>query len=134
MNYFLVKSEPSAYSWQQLLKDKKTEWTGVRNFAARLHLRAMKTGDTVLFYHSNEGKEIVGIAKVVKEAYQDRTTKEDWSAVDIAPHKALAKPVTLEEIKKDKRLKNIPLVRIPRLSVMPVTKAEFDAIMELSGK
>lgn len=134
MNYFLVKSEPSAYSWQQLLKDKKTEWTGVRNFAARLHLRAMKTGDTVLFYHSNEGKEIVGIAKVVKEAYQDRTTKEDWSAVDIAPHKALEKPVTLEEIKKDKRLKNIPLVRIPRLSVMPVTKAEFDAIMELSGK
>lgn len=134
MNYFLVKSEPSAYSWQQLLKDKKTDWTGVRNFAARLHLRAMKTGDLVLFYHSNEVKEIVGIAKVVKEAYQDRTTKEDWSAVDLAPHKALAKPVSLEEIKKDKRLKNIPLVRIPRLSVMPVTKAEFDAIMELSGK
>lgn len=134
MNYFLVKSEPSAYSWQQFLKDKRTDWTGVRNFAARLHLRAMKTGDRVLFYHSNEGKEIVGLARVVKEAYQDRTTKEDWSAVDLAPEKTLKKPVTLEEIKKDKRLKNIPLVRIPRLSVMPVTKAEFDAILELSGK
>lgn len=134
MNHFLVKSEPSAYSWQQFLKDKRTDWTGVRNFAARLHLRAMKTGDRVLFYHSNEGKEIVGIAKVVKDAYQDSTTKEDWSAVDLAPEKTLKRPVTLEEIKKDKRLKNIPLVRIPRLSVMPLKKEEFDAIVELSGK
>ncbi len=134
MDYFLVKSEPSAYSWQQFIKDKRTEWTGVRNYAARLHLRSMKIGDLVLFYHSNEGKDVVGIAKVVKEAYQDRTTKEDWSAVDLAPEKTLKRSVSLEEIKKDKRLKNIPLVRIPRLSVMPVSKAEFDAIMELSGK
>ncbi len=134
MNHYLVKSEPTAYSWQQLLKDKKTEWTGVRNYAARLHLRSMKAGDLVFFYHSNEGKDIVGIAKVIKQAYQDRTTNEDWSAVDLAPHQPLKKPVTLGEIKKDKRLKNIPLVRIPRLSVMPVTKNEFDAILELSGK
>lgn len=134
MNYFLVKSEPSAYSWRQFLKDKRTEWTGVRNYAARLHLRSMNVGDNVLFYHSNEGKDIVGIAKVIKGAYQDKTTKEDWSAVDLIPQKTLKKSVALEEIKKDKRLKNIPLVRIPRLSVMPVTKAEFEAIIELSEK
>jgi|ERR1041385_1176939 predicted RNA-binding protein with PUA-like domain len=133
MNYWLVKSEPDAYSWQQLLKDGETQWTGVRNYAARLHLRTMKKGDEVFFYHSNEGKEIVGIAKVSKEAYQDPTTKEDWSAVDIKPFKTLKKTVTLEEMKKEKSLKNMPLIRIPRLSVMPLTKEEFDIVLKLAS-
>jgi len=134
MNHWLVKSEPDAYSWDQLVKDKSTAWTGVRNYAARNHLRAMKKGDLVLYYHSNEGKEVVGIAKVAKEAYQDPTTKEDaWVCVDLAPFKKLKKPVTLEQIKKDKRLAQIPLIRIPRLSVMPVAREEFDAILELGS-
>jgi predicted RNA-binding protein with PUA-like domain len=133
MNHWLVKSEPSAYSWDQLVKDKQTAWTGVRNYAARLHLRAMKKGDLVLFYHSNEGLEVVGITKVVKEAYQDPTTKDDWSCVDIAAHKKLKKPVPLSVIKTDKLLKDIPLVRIPRLSCMPVSAAEFDRILELGS-
>ena len=130
MNYWLVKSEPDAYSWQQFLKDGETQWTGVRNYAARIHLRSMKKGDEVFFYHSNEGKEIVGIAKVLKEAYQDPTTTEDWSAVDLKPFKTLKKTVTLEEMKKEKSLKNMPLIRIPRLSVMPLTKEEFDHILK----
>lgn len=131
MNYWLVKSEPDAYSWEQFLKDKKTAWTGVRNYAARNHLRAMKKGDQVLFYHSNEGKEVVGIAKVVRAAYQDPTTNEDaWSCVDLAPVKTLKKPVGLDQIKKDKRLSTIPLIRIPRLSVMPLSGDEFGAIVE----
>ena len=135
MSYWLVKSEPDAYSWEQLEKDKQTQWTGVRNYAARGHLRAMKKGEEVLFYHSNEGLEIVGIAKVVKEAYQDPTTDDDrWVAVDIKAHKKLKKPVSLEAIKKDKRLKDMALVRIGRLSCQPVTEKEWAAVMELAGE
>jgi predicted RNA-binding protein with PUA-like domain len=134
MSYWLVKSEPAAYSWQQLEKDKQTQWTGVRNYAARLHLRSMKKGDDVLFYHSNEGLDIVGISKVAKEAYQDPTTDDDrWVAVDLKAHKKLKKPVSLDAIKKDKRLKDMALVRIGRLSVQPVTDKEWAAIMELAG-
>src|SRR3954463_13838732 len=119
MNYFLVKSEPETYSWQQFEKDGKTMWEGVRNYAARIHLRAMKKGDLVLFYHSGEDKAVMGIAKVEKEAYQDPTTKEDWSVVDLAAEKALKKPVTLAAVKAEKKLQNIYLVRQGRLSVMP---------------
>lgn len=133
MNYWLVKTEPSTYSWEQLVKDGQTTWDGVRNYAARNHLRAMKKGDQVFFYHSNEGLCIVGIAKVVKEAYQDSTTTEDWSVVDLKPYKALKKPVTLEQLKSDKRFADMALVRIGRLSVSPVKPAEFDAILELAG-
>src|ERR1700745_4541411 len=118
MAYWLVKSEPSAYSWEQLEKDKQTDWTGVRNYAARNHLRSMKKDDEVFFYHSNEGLEIVGIAKVVKEAYQNPTTEDTaWSVVEIAPFKKLKRPVTLAEIKTDKKLEGIQLVRLSRLSV-----------------
>jgi len=135
MAYWLVKSEPSAYSWEQLEKDKQTVWSGVRNYAARLHLRNMKKGDEVLFYHSNEGLDIVGIAKVVKESYQDPTTGDDrWVAVDLKAYKKLKKPVSLDTIKKDKRLKDMALVRIGRLSVQPVTDKEWGAIMELAGE
>jgi len=114
MAHWLVKSEPSVYSYDQLEKEKETRWDGIRNYAARLHLRAMKKGDTVLFYHSNEGLNIVGIAKVSKEAYQDPSTKDDWSAVDLQPFKKLKKPVALDDIKKDKSLANMALVRIGR--------------------
>jgi predicted RNA-binding protein with PUA-like domain len=135
MAYWLVKSEPSAYSWEQLEKDKQTEWTGVRNYAARNHLKSMKKGDEVFFYHSNEGLEIVGIAKVAKEAYQDPTTDEAaWVCVDLKPYKKLKKPVSLDSIKKDKRLKDMALVRIGRLSVQPVTEKEMEVIMELAGE
>lgn len=135
MAHWLVKSEPSSYSWEQLEKDKETVWSGVRNYAARLHLRNMKKGDEVFFYHSNEGTDIVGIAKVVKESYQDPTTDDDrWVAVDIKYHKKLKKPVTLDTIKKDKRLKDMALVRIGRLSVQPVSDAEWKVIMELTGE
>ncbi len=133
MSYWLVKSEPLTYSWDQFVKDKKTTWDGIRNYAARLHVRAMKKGDEVLFYHSNEGLEIVGIAKVIKEAYPDPTTKDDWSAVDLKAHKKLKKPVTLNEIKKDKRLADMALIRISRLSVQPVKEEEWKIIMELAG-
>jgi len=133
MAYWLVKSEPDAYSWDQLVSDKETVWSGVRNYAARLHLRNMKKGDEVFFYHSNEGTDIVGIAKVIKEAYQDPTTDDDkWVAVDLKPHKKLKQPVTLAEIKKDKRLKDMALVRIGRLSVQPVSDAEWKVVMELA--
>ena len=135
MAYWLVKSEPSAYSWDQLVIDKQTCWSGVRNYAARLHLRNMKKGDEVFFYHSNEGTDIVGIAKVLKEAYQDPTTDDDrWVAVDLKVHKKLKNPVSLETIKKDKRLANMALVRIGRLSVQPVTDKEHDIIMEVAGE
>jgi predicted RNA-binding protein with PUA-like domain len=135
MNYWLVKSEPSTYSWEQFMKDKKTTWDGVRNYAARIHLRSMKKGDEVLFYHSNEGMEIVGIAKVDKEAYQDPTTDDiKWVAVDLNPHKSLKKPVSLLQIKEDKRLKEMALVRISRLSVQPVTEKEWIIIMEMAGE
>lgn len=135
MAYWLVKSEPSAYSWEQLEKDKQTDWTGVRNYAARNHLKAMKKGDEVFFYHSNEGLEIVGIAKVAKEAYQDPTTKEaSWVCVDLKPYKKLKRTVSLDTIKKEKRLKDMALVRIGRLSVQPVTEKEHDVILELAGE
>jgi len=133
MNHWLVKSEPTAYSWAQFVKDGSTAWTGVRNFAARNHLRAMKKGDPVLFYHSNEGKEIVGIARVEKEAYADPTAKEgDWSCVDLKPEKPLAKSVSLETIKTDLVLKTMTLMRQSRLSVTPVTESEFRHILKLS--
>ncbi len=132
MNYWLIKSEPSVFSWERLLKDKKVVWDGVRSYAARLNLRGMKKGDEVFFYHSNEGLAIVGIAKVIKESYQDPSTNEDWSAVDFAPVKSLTRPVTLAEIKADKLLKNIYLVKQGRLSVMPLEEKEFNHILELS--
>ncbi len=133
MNYWLVKSEPSAYSWEQFNTDGQTVWSGVRNYAARLHLNGMKKGDPVLFYHSNIGQEVVGIAKVVKEAYHDPTTTDErWVAVDLKPFKKLKKAVSLDVIKKEKRLQNIGLVRIGRLSVMPLTKEEYDTLIELS--
>lgn len=133
MNYWLVKSEPFKYSWEKFMADGNAVWDGVRNYAARLHLRAMKKGDLVLFYHSNEGLEVVGIAKVAKTAYQDPTTTEDWSAVDLKPHKKLKKPVTLSEMKKIEMLAAVPLVRIPRLSVMPLKEVEFSKIVEMGS-
>lgn len=133
MNHWLLKSEPVKYSWDRMLKEKKTFWDGVRNYQARNNLKEMKKGDLCLFYHSNEGKEVVGIVKVVKEHYQDPTTDDtNWVVVDISPFKALKKPVTLEQIKADKRLKDIGLVRQGRLSVMKLAAEEFDAILELS--
>ncbi|SFQ34041.1 EVE domain-containing protein [Parafilimonas terrae] len=134
MAYWLVKSEPFKYSWDQFVKDKQTFWDGVRNYAARNNLRAMKKGDEVLFYHSNEGTEIVGIAKVAKEAYQDPTTDDaNWVVVDLKPVKKIKKPVTLAQVKADDRLKNMALVRLGRLSVQPVTDEEWDIVMQLGG-
>ena len=134
MNYWLVKSEPSVYSWDQFVKDGKTTWDGVRNYAARLHLRAMKKGDEVFFYHSNEGVEIVGIARVVKESYQDPTTDDEkWVAVDLQPVRKLKKPVNLAQLKSEKKLKDMALLRISRLSVQPVTAEEWEIIMEMAG-
>ena len=130
---FLVKSEPFVYSFDQLLADKKTSWDGVRNFEARNSMRAMKKGDTLLFYHSNEGKEIVGLARVTKEAYQDPTTDGDWSSVEIAPVKKLAKPVTLATIKAHPLLSKMALVKRSRISVVPVTTAELGAVLKLAG-
>lgn len=131
--YWLVKSEPFKYSWEKFNQDGRTFWDGVRNFQARNNLRAMNEGDLVLFYHSNEGKEVVGVAKVVKEAYQDPTTEDpNWVVVDLAPVEALKKPVTLEQIKADDRLTDIGLVRQGRLSVMALKSAEFDRILEMS--
>lgn len=133
MNHWLLKSEPVKYSWDQMLKDKKTFWDGVRNYQARNNLKEMKKGDLCLYYHSNDGKEVVGIVKVVKEFYQDPTTDDNnWVVVDVSPFKSLKKPVTLETIKADKRLENIGLVRQGRLSVMKLTAYEFDLILELS--
>jgi predicted RNA-binding protein with PUA-like domain len=130
----LVKSEPYKYPFEQLAKDKRTTWDGVRNFEARNNLRAMKKGDLVLFYHSNEGKEIVGIAKVVREAYADPTAEgEDWSVVELAPVKALKAPVTLATIKGDETLAEMQLLRRSRLSVVPVSGAEFDRVLSLAG-
>lgn len=130
--HWLAKSEPYKYSFDALVRDKRTVWDGVRNFEARNNLRAMKKGDLVLFYHSNEGKEIVGIARVVREAYPDPTAPgEDWSVVDVAPVKRLRTPVGLATIKADARLSKMALVRRSRLSVVPVTPAEFDRILEL---
>ncbi len=135
MAYWLVKSEPSVYSWDNLVKDEQTCWSGIRNYAARLHLRNMKKGDEVLFYHSNEGTDIVGIATLIRESYQDPTTSDDrWVAVDLRSLKKLKNPVSLDVIKKDKRLAGMALVRIGRLSVQPVTDAEWKVVMELAGE
>ncbi len=133
MNYWLVKSEPHKYAWEQFLIDKKTFWDGVRNYQARNNLREMKKGDMVLFYHSNEGKCIVGIALVQKEFYQDPTTDDtNWVVVDLKPYKTLKKSIGLAQIKADKQLKDIGLVRQGRLSVMSLKEAEFDRILALS--
>lgn len=135
MAYWLVKSEPFVYSWDQFEKDKHTVWEGIRNYAARLHLRAMKKGEEVLFYHSNEGLEIVGIAKVTKEAYQDPSTPDNaWVAVNLQAFRKLRTPVALTQIKNESRLANMALVRIGRLSVQPVTDEEWKLIMELAGE
>jgi predicted RNA-binding protein with PUA-like domain len=133
MNYWLVKSEPETYSWIMFLKDGKTAWTGVRNFAARLHLRAMKTGDRVFFYHSGGEKSVVGLGRVVKEFYSDPTAKEgDWSCVDLAAEKALATPVTLAQVKADKLLKEMVLAKQSRLSVSPITRDQFERLLKLA--
>ncbi|HOZ91318.1 MAG TPA: EVE domain-containing protein [Bacteroidia bacterium] len=133
MQFWLVKSEPFKYSWEQFVADGKTFWDGVRNNAARLHLLAMKKGDQVLFYHSNEGLAVMGIAKVEKTAYTDPTADDTRRVgVELTPFKALKKPVTLAQVKDDARLKDIALVRIGRLSVMPLKKEEFNVILELS--
>lgn len=134
MNYWLVKSEPEAYSWPQLLKDGKTAWTGVRNFAARNHLRAMRKGELVFFYHSGEEKSVVGLARVEKEFYSDPTAEEgDWSCADLKAEKSLAKPVTLAQIKADKTLREMILAKQSRLSVSPVTEAQFKQLIKFSG-
>jgi predicted RNA-binding protein with PUA-like domain len=135
MAYWLAKSEPSTYSWDELVKEKQTCWSGVRNYAARLHLCSMKKGDEVFFYHSNEGTDIVGIAKVVKEFYQDPTTPDErWVAVDLKPVKKLKQPVTLAQIKAEKKLANMALVRLGRLSVQPVTDEEWEIVMKMAGE
>jgi predicted RNA-binding protein with PUA-like domain len=134
MNYWLVKSEPEKYSWEKFNKDGRTFWDGVRNYQARNNLRAMQEGDLVFFYHSNEGKEIVGIAKVAKSAYQDPTTDDpNWVVVDLVPVEPLKKPVTLAQVKADDRLQEIHLVRQGRLSVISLKPEEFDRILELSN-
>ena len=134
MSYWLIKSEPVKYSWEQFEKDGQTFWDGVRNYAARNNLRAMKKGDLAFWYHSNEGMEIVGIAKVVKESYQDPTTEDPaWLVVDFKPFKKLKKPVGLAQIKADKRLANMDLVRLGRLSVQTVKPEEWDIVMEMAA-
>lgn len=134
MAYWLLKTEPSAYSFEMLAKEKRTAWTGVKNAAARIHLRAMKRGDTVLIYHTGGEKAVVGIARVVKEAYPDPTVKADGNAVavEIAAERELPKPVALAQIKADKRFAGWDLLRIGRLSVVPTTEAQFDAVDLLS--
>lgn len=135
MAHWLIKSEPFKYSWDQFVKDKQTFWDGVRNYAARNNLKAMKKGDELFFYHSNEGLEIVGICKVVKEWYQDPTTDEDaWVVVDVKPVRKLKKPVTLAQMKADKRLANMDLLRLGRLSVGKVTDEEWKVVLELAGE
>lgn len=133
---WLIKSEPTSYSYEQLVKDKSTAWTGVRNFTARNNLRGMKKGDECLFYHSNEGKSVVGIARVVREGYPDPTQEEgeDWTAVDVAPVRALARPVTLDEMKADKRLVKMVIFKQSRLSVVPVTPEELEVVAGLGKK
>lgn len=134
MNYWLVKSEPHKYSWDRLLKDGSTFWDGVRNYQARNNLRSMKQGDLTLFYHSNEGKEVVGLAKIIKEAYPDPTIDDErWLAVDLAPQKTFPTPVTLAEMKVQPALSEMGLIRQGRLSVVSLTKKEFDLILKLGG-
>jgi predicted RNA-binding protein with PUA-like domain len=134
MNHWLVKSEPEAYSWTQLVKDGSTAWTGVRNFQARNNLRAMKKGDHVFFYHSVTDKQVVGLARVTKEFYPDATATEgDWSCVELAPVKAFNTPVTLDAIKANAVLKEMPLVKQSRLSVTPLTKEQAEKLLKLGG-
>jgi predicted RNA-binding protein with PUA-like domain len=135
MAYWLIKSEPFKYSWDQLVADKKTFWDGVRNYAARNNMKAMKKGDELFFYHSNEGLEIVGVAKVAKEFYQDPTTEDQaWVVVDVAPVRKLKKAVSLAQIKAEPRLSKMEIVRLSRLSVTSVTNAEWKVILELAGE
>ena len=130
MNYWLIKSEPNTYSWDDFVKLGRDHWDGVRNYAARLHMMNMKEGDLALFYHSVNEKSVIGIARVVKEHYPDPTTEDDrWVVVDLVPEKKLNQPVTLEQIKKEKRLKDMVLVNNTRLSVQPVKKKEFDLVV-----
>lgn len=134
MAYWLMKSEPFKYSWDQLIADKKTFWDGVRNYGARNNLRAMKKGDQAFFYHSNEGVEIVGIMEIVREAYQDPTSDDpNWVSVDVKPVKKLKKPVSLASIKAEKKLANMALVRLGRLSVQPVTADEWGLVLKMAG-
>lgn len=134
MNYWLIKSEPDKYSWEQFVKDKKTHWDGVRNYAARNNMKEMEKGDHLLFYHSNVGKEIVGIAEVVKTAYQDPTTDDDrWVVVDVKPVKPLPDPVSLQDIKAQKTLADMELVRLSRLSVSKVKPAEYKKVLSMGG-
>ena len=133
MNYWLIKSEPYKYSWDQMVADGETYWDGVRSYPARIQLRAMRDGDICLFYHSNEGKEIVGLTRVIKEAYQDPTTDDDrWVAVDVQAIKPLNKPVTLKQIKANETLANMALVKLGRLSVGPVQDFEFEEVMKMA--
>jgi predicted RNA-binding protein with PUA-like domain len=135
MAYWLVKSEPFVYSFERLLEEKRVVWDGVRNYMARNYLRAMAKGDRVLFYHSREGLEVVGICEVLQEHYPDPTAEAgDWSVVDLGPVMALPRPVSLKQIKMTPELQNIGLVRMGRLSVMPLTGEEYEKILELSGK
>jgi predicted RNA-binding protein with PUA-like domain len=135
MKYWLVKSEPFKYSWNMMLKDKITYWDGVRNYQARNNLKSMKKGDFVMFYHSNEGKEIVGITKVVKEFYQDPTTNDDrWVVVDLKVFKSLKRSISLQEIKGDNKLTDIGLIKQSRLSVMEISKQHYDHIIKLSNE
>jgi predicted RNA-binding protein with PUA-like domain len=132
--FWLVKSEPSVYPWERFVKEKRTTWDGVRSFEARNNLRAMKKGDWVLFYHSNEGKEVVGLATVSADATPENTTDEgEWSVVELSAKKALTRPVTLAQIKAEKKLAGFGLVKKSRLSVVPATAADFELILELSG-
>ena len=134
MNYWLVKQEPEAYSWNDFVKDRKTDWTGVRNFQARNNLRTMEEGDEVLFYHSRTDKEIVGVARVGRTAYPDPTAKEgDWSCVDLVPVKALKQAIPLAIIKADAVLQEMALVKQSRLSVMPVTAKQFQRVLKVGG-
>lgn len=134
MAHWLIKSEPSVYSWEQLRKDRRTAWDGVRNPKARNHLKAMRVGDLCLFYHSGEGREVVGVARVVKEAYPDPTAADDrWVAVDVVPDRPLATPVPLSTLKADRRTRSMQMFRQGRLSVSEVTEAEFRAVLDLGG-
>ncbi|MCX8080136.1 MAG: EVE domain-containing protein [Bacteroidia bacterium] len=134
MNYWLMKSEPFIYSWQQLMKDGKTCWDGVRNYLARNNMKSMKKGDLALFYHSNEGLEVAGVMEIIKEAYPDPTTTETaWVAVDVRPVKSFSKPVSLKQMKADPKLQNMEMFRLNRLSVCKLTKQEFVHICKLGG-
>ncbi len=133
-NHWLVKSEPGTYSWDDLVRDGSTYWDGVRNYEARNNLRLMKLGDRLLFYHSGKGTEVVGVATVIQEYYQDPTTEDSrWCVVDLAPARALPKPVTLQQIKREPRLSAMQLVRRSRLSVTPVTPDQFGVVLEMGG-